>query len=177
MSIFSTMSSTTPLITTIALARQAAIDRFTMPISGIHGLVHWERVRENAAYLCKHSGGDTLVAQLFAYLHDCCRESDGADPFHGSRAAEYVLFLRSRMPQLTDEQFEKLRFACHHHHKGQLSDDPTIGSCWDADRLDLGRVGVYPDPDFLCTETAKQREVIEWAYERSLGKVAAPAEV
>jgi uncharacterized protein len=39
----------------------------------------------------------------------------------------------------------------------------TIQTCWDADRLDLGRVGVTPHPSRLCTEVARRPEILEWA--------------
>lgn len=39
---------------------------------------------------------------------------------------------------------------------------------WDADRLDLGRVGIRPNARYLCTEPAKDPAFITWAYERSL---------
>ena len=46
----------------------------------------------------------------------------------------------------------------------------TIETCWDADRLDLGRVGITPHPSHLCTEAAKRPETIKWADDRaSLG--------
>jgi uncharacterized protein len=38
-------------------------------------------------------------------------------------------------------------------------------ACWDADRLDLGRVGIQPKPELLCTDTA--RELLPWAHERA----------
>lgn len=37
------------------------------------------------------------------------------------------------------------------HDKGETTTDPTIGCCWDADRLDLGRVGKKPDPAYMST--------------------------
>jgi uncharacterized protein len=36
-----------------------------------------------------------------------------------------------------------------HHSEGAVHADPTVQTCWDADRLDLGRVGVMPDAKFL----------------------------
>lgn len=30
--------------------------------------------------------------------------------------------------------------------------DPTIDACFDADRLDLWRVGIKPDPSLMATE-------------------------
>ena len=152
--------------------RQTAIDRFPMSIEGIHGLRHWERVRENGVYLAKHSGGDLLVVELFAYLHDCCRESDGSDPEHGARAAEFAESLRGDRLAIDDDRFELLRYACEHHDKGLLSENPTVGSCWDADRLDLGRVGRRPNRKFLSTKRAHLESVIEWGYRRSRGRKA-----
>ena len=46
--------------------------------------------------------------------------------------------------------------------------DVTIQTCWDADRLDLSRVGIRPDPKKLCTKAAKDPAMISWAYERSI---------
>ena len=50
---------------------------------------------------------------------------------------------------------------------GTKTDDLTIATCWDADRLDLLRVGVMPDPRYLVTEAARNAEVIEWACSRA----------
>jgi uncharacterized protein len=50
--------------------------------------------------------------------------------------------------------------------------DVTIRTCWDADRLDLGRVGITPHPEYLRTEVARRAETIAWADSRaSLGFV------
>jgi uncharacterized protein len=43
----------------------------------------------------------------------------------------------------------------------------TIQTCWDSDRLDLGRVGIMPHPSLLCTEVAKRPETIKWADGRA----------
>lgn len=153
----------------IAAVKDAAVLRFAMPIEGIHGLSHWERVRENGAHLVTHSGGDPLVVELFAYLHDCCRESDGEDCEHGKRAAQFAQSLRSGILKITDDQFELLSFACEHHNRGRVTDDATVGACWDADRLDLGRVGYVPDRKYLSTAQAKRQAVIDWGYQRSCG--------
>ena len=49
----------------------------------------------------------------------------------------------------------------------EVSDDPIIATCWDADRPDIGRVGRKPHPSFLSTDEAKKPSVIEWAWKRS----------
>ena len=42
------------------------------------------------------------------------------------------------------------------HTDAEHSDDVTIGTCWDADRLDLGRVGIIPDEAFMSTDFGKE---------------------
>lgn len=61
-----------------------------------------------------------------------------------------------------------LETACRDHNQGLIVPDVTIRTCWDADRLDLGRVGMRPDPRLLGTEAARDPEMIGWAYGRSL---------
>lgn len=57
-----------------------------------------------------------------------------------------------------------LAFACEEHTNGGISPDPTVGVCWDADRLNLWRVGIRPNPRFRSTEAARSEERIAWAY-------------
>jgi uncharacterized protein len=45
--------------------------------------------------------------------------------------------------------------ACEIHNGAPPQTDPTLAVCLDADRLDLGRVGITPDPEYLSTPTAK----------------------
>ena len=156
----------------IEFVRRKAVQRFEMNIKGTHGLKHWERVRENGIYLCKHSGGDQTVAEIFAYVHDCCREFDFGDPEHGLRASQFVEELGRKTLKLDGDRFGQLKYACEYHEKGLVSEDPTIGSCWDADRLDLGRVGRRPNLRFLSTPRARLESVIDWAYMRSRGHKA-----
>ncbi len=40
------------------------------------------------------------------------------------------------------------------HTFGLCSDDPTVGVCWDADRLHLPRVGTTVDPELISTAAA-----------------------
>ena len=42
---------------------------------------------------------------------------------------------------------EKLVLACQTHTDGTISSEATVGVCFDVDRLDLGRVGIEPDPE------------------------------
>ena len=134
---------------------------------GIHGVSHWRRVRENGLRLAKISGADTAVVEYFAFLHDIKRLNDGRDPRHGQRAADFARTIRTTLIHLDDVQFEQLAYACAEHTRGLTHTDITIGTCWDADRLDLARVDIIPDPKRLCTEAARDAEIRKWAIRRS----------
>ena len=124
---------------------------------GLHGLPHWERVLANGRRLVEGTGADPVVVEYFAALHDSRRLNDGHDPEHGPRAAALVQQLAAAEPELvplSSSQLELLMEACRTHTSGTATDDTTIGTCWDADRLDLLRVGIRPDPRYLVTETA-----------------------
>jgi uncharacterized protein len=110
--------------------------------------------------------GQELV-ELFAYLHDCCREDDRGDPGHGERAAHSAEGLRGTLIHLADEDFVLLYEAIRDHELELTRGDLTVLTCWDADRLDLGRVGCRPNPSRPCTEYARRKTTIEWAYKRS----------
>jgi uncharacterized protein len=145
----------------------AAKQRFVLDLHGIHGVPHWQRVRENGLRIAKHSGADRLIVELFAYLHDCCREDDRSDPGHGERAADFTASLRGTLIHLSEEDFALLHEAIRDHELGLTKGDITVLTCWDADRLDLGRVRRRPNPSYLCTEYARRKDTIEWAYKRS----------
>ena len=146
---------------------QKAIERYPLKIDGIHGMSHWKRVRENGLKLASMTGADRIVIEHFAYLHDCCREDEGLDHGHGARAAEFILSIRGAL-NLTDIQFDLLYEACRDHNNGRIEGDITVMTCWDADRLDLPRVGIRPLRSRLCTTPAKDPEFIEWASLRAV---------
>jgi uncharacterized protein len=49
-----------------------------------------------------------------------------------------------------------LQEACRLHTSAHRTGNPTIDACFDADRLDLGRVGITPDPNKMATEKGKE---------------------
>ncbi len=134
--------------------KQWAVNRWTL--GKLHGVSHWERVERNGLLLATPEC-DITVIRLFAYLHDSCRENDGHDVLHGPRAAEMMVGLRQTLlKDLTDHQFEPLQTACRLHTTTHRTGDPTIDACFDADRLDLGRVNITPDPSKMATEKGKE---------------------
>ena len=141
---------------------------FMLDWHGIHGIRHWSRVYANGMRIAGGTSANIKVIQLFALFHDSCRLSEGSDPDHGPRSAELAGILRGRLFHLNDDDFVLLDNACRYHTARMHDDDPTVAACFDADRLDLGRVGNRPDPDFLCTPQAREQETITWALKRSI---------
>lgn len=145
--------------------------QYALPLNGCHGIAHWARVLENGRRLAEETGANIAVVSLFAVLHDSQRRTEGGDPQHGPRAADYASKLRGELFELPDPEFAWLHRACAGHTHERTHPDVTIQTCWDADRLDLGRVGVMPDPSRLCTEVAKRSEIIKWADGRACFRV------
>ena len=134
--------------------KQWAVSRWTL--GALHGISHWERVELNGLLLATPEC-DVTVIRLFAYLHDSCREDDSYDEEHGPRAAKMLEGLRKTLlKDLSDQQFETLQEACRLHTSTHRTGNPTIDACFDADRLDLGRVGITPDPNKMATAKGKE---------------------
>jgi uncharacterized protein len=147
---------------------KAVLQRYALPWHGPHGVAHWARVLENGLYLAEFTRAKTEVVQLFAVLHDSQRTQEGADPAHGPLAAEFAVTLQGRFFHLPDADLAVLCTACAGHTTERTHPDVTIQTCWDADRLDLGRVRVTPNPKYLCTEAARRPETLQWANARAV---------
>ncbi len=149
---------------------RAVLDGYTLDPWGIHGLAHWARVLENGLRLADATGADPAIVRLFAILHDSRRLSEHRDPDHGRRGAELAARLRASLPllaALSEAEFDTLATACTRHTDTDFHDDPTIRTCWDADRLDLPRVGKTIQPRLLNSGAARESEIITWATRRS----------
>src|SRR3954452_8295041 len=124
--------------------------------SRLHGLDHWWRIWKNAQFLTgQDSSADLEIVAMYALFHDSMRLNDGDDPGHGLRG--YKLWERIYRQIGLDEflsmkQRELLFEACAEHSEGNRSTEPTIAVCWDADRLDLHRKGIWPDPRYMSTQ-------------------------
>jgi len=141
--------------------------RYRLNWSGIHGISHWSRVYENGVKLSDQSGVNSKVVQLFSIFHDSQRRNESIDPNHGKRGSQLALELRDHLP-IDNTELQLLETACSFHTSADNHHNMTVQACFDSDRLDLGRVGKYPDPALLCTPLAKEKETIEWAYHRSV---------
>lgn len=168
------MSGSTTYITPELVA--AVASGYLLDPAGIHGFSHWARVCEFGCRLAVASGTDSQLAELFALVHDCRRLDDGHDAEHGLRAAAELRQWQGGLINLPADDFDRLIYACEHHTEGMVSDDPLIGSCWDADRLDLGRLRYDIDVALLSTAAAKQPDLLTWAKNQSV-KLVTPERV
>lgn len=158
-------SSSRVSIPDVARLVDAVLERSTGKDSFIHGESHWQRVAAAGLTLLPESpGADPALVFLFALFHDSMRLNDNYDPLHGPRGAALARELRGEAFDLEDAEMSLLAFACEEHTNGGIGSDPTVGVCWDADRLNLWRVGIIPDPRFLSTEAARSEERIGWAH-------------
>ena len=156
----------------VSHALEHVIPQFRLNIDhGWHGIAHWSRVWRNARELCEVMGVNATVPCLFSYLHDSQRFDEGSDIEHGPRAVEWLERLYcERKLNIKANDFHLLTEAIAGHSDGGTDAHPIVQICWDSDRLDLGRVGIMPNPDYLCTDHAKKAETIQRAWNRSIGK-------
>ncbi len=142
----------------------AVIERSTGKDSSIHGESHWRRVAAaGLALLPETPAADPALVFLFALFHDSMRLNDDHDPLHGPRGSALARELCGEALDLEEAEMGLLGFACEEHTNGVVDSDPTVGVCWDADRLNLWRVGIRPDPWLLSTEAARGGGRILWA--------------
>lgn len=130
-----------------------------------HGLEHWQRVERNGLILSTEEQDgvgylrediNVRVVRLFAYLHDKCRKDNYMDMEHGPRAAEMLHSIRETiLRDLSDEEFSLLEQACRYHTTMTRTGNLTVDTCFDADRLDLERVGIRPNPDLMATPNGR----------------------
>ena len=134
-----------------------ALRGYHLPRSGIHGPSHWCRVLMNGCEIAALTPAvDPAVVEHFALLHDGRRLNEGTDPEHGERAAAMVgRLFRDRRLALDQNQVDVLMKACARHELGEVSRDPTIGACWDSDRLELSRLSRRPIDHLISTDAGR----------------------
>jgi uncharacterized protein len=136
---------------------------------GDHGIPHWARVLENGRRLAPITGADPHVVSLFAVFHDSRRENEYQDEGHGTRGGALARqFAAEGLIKVTSGQLECLVRACELHTGGRPPADITQLTCWDSDRLDLPRVGIRINPKYLCTDAARDVDVIHLCHRRSV---------
>lgn len=126
--------------------------RWPIDMGKTHGVEHWDRVARFGRMLYQE-GADMDVILAFAYLHDAERMNNAEDIEHGKRASLLIDRIReTELWALNNEQIAKLKRACELHTIEHCTGDLTIDTCFDADRMDLLRVGITPSPERMATK-------------------------
>ena len=159
--------------------RLYSASRWPKDMGSTHGLEHWDRVAEFGRMLYQE-GADMDVILAFAYLHDSERRNNARDIKHGLRASKLIDTIRqTKLRDLSDEQIDKLKRACELHTIAHKTGDITIDICFDADRMDLLRVGIMPAPKRMATKRGAElvsnpdyeefyQEICEKGYQRDV---------
>ena len=142
----------------------AVEERSPLHSSYIHGDQHWRAVAEvGLRLLPENRKADYMVVLLFSLFHDAMRKNENEDPGHGRRGAELAQEFQGRYFLLAPARLGLLIEACAGHTDVRFSDDPTIGVCFDSDRLNLWRVGTTPEAKYLSTDSALDDELQHWS--------------
>lgn len=155
---------------------RAVLVSYRLPLAGVHGPAHWLRVLVNGHALAALTpDADAEVVGLFALLHDSHRVNEHRDPQHGERAADFVRQLASQgLLPIEGPRITVLAAACARHELGEVTNHPTIGCCWDADRLELSRLHRRPKPELPSTKAAMSPALQAAAWVRGAGQVVDP---
>lgn len=131
--------------------REFCVQRWPDSLGVTHGVDHWDRVAIFGRMLFV-DGVDMEVVMAFAYLHDSERINNDIDENHGERASKLIDAIRyTELNELNDEQISILKRACKLHNKELRTGNLTIDVCFDADRMDLIRVGITPSSNRMAT--------------------------
>lgn len=155
----------------------------------LHGPEHWRRVADYGRDLAERMNlpaTDVHNVHIFAWTHDLARVSDRSDPEHGVRGAHLFLDIAAHtFPEASALDRTRIAAAIEHHNTGMTADTAVrtghidipetddnalidfIGCCWDADRLDLLRLGRFPHPERMsthCWEAVLPNARIEHGY-------------
>lgn len=143
-------------------------DQFRLSQGSLHGYQHWKRVERLGKYIGATNGSDIAIVSHFAYLHDAVRHSESEDVLHGLRAGDYVQILASQKHiSLNQSQLNTLVLACKTHNTITATIlNPTLATCFDADRLDLWRMGIQPIESLLFTDKGKAIARDQHLYEQ-----------
>lgn len=141
--------------------RNYCLGRWPAELGRVHGVEHWDRVAIFGQLLYQ-DGADMDVIRSFAYLHDSERQSNAVDVDHGIRASKLIDTIRDTLlGYLSDMQIEKLKQACELHSVAHKTGDITIDICFDADRIDLFRYGVFVMPKAELMATKQGAEFVK----------------
>ena len=136
-------------------------------MEGIHGLSHWARVIENGFLLSEYNKANRKVIIAFAFFHNSKRSNEEHDPEEGEKGARMIRYYEEEI-NLSPEEIDLACEACMDFQHIMFNENKDISTCWDSERLDLMRNGIYPNKDKLNTDYAKNTGIITWAMKRGM---------
>ena len=120
----------------------------------LHGISHLRRVSILSGRLASAVGEDVEAAVVMGFLHDCARTDDKAGDGHAHDSSVLARCLLGRFYPHLDA--DRICHAIARHADGEVTDDGLAACLWDADRLELKRIGREIDLDLLSTEVARR---------------------
>ncbi len=120
----------------------------------LHGVSHLRRVAILSGRLANAVGEDVESAVVMGFLHDCARRNDKNDIEHARDSEVLARGLVERFYPHLD--VDRICEAIAGHADGEVTSDPFTGCLWDADRMELKRIGRTIDLDLLSTKVAKR---------------------
>lgn len=122
--------------------------------TNIHGLHHLCRVAYLAGRFAASMHTCVESAVVGGYLHDCARQDDGDGNAHAHDSANLACQIMKSYYFHLD--IERICSGIYCHADGTTTADPLIGCIWDADRIDLTRLGIEVNEEFLSTDIGKR---------------------
>ena len=142
--------------------------------SSLHGIAHWTRVHRYGLLLADSLGlseAEKLAIALFGWTHDLARTDDGGGNQHSLDGAKYVhVVTKTLFNDFPEDILNIISCAIRYHSDGMNAEEAlhelpianhsnwshesvlnVISCCWDADRLDLLRLGIVPDESKMST--------------------------
>lgn len=149
-----------------------AISYFKLDPHGTHGLSHWRKVLKFGLAISEKTKANQDVIAYFAYFHDIMRQMEYADYDHGRRGVEFIINSpeAKALINLDENEIDNLFYAIECHADGLTEANTTVQTCWDADRLDLFRVGISRHSIIFCTQQARNEKILDWAEKSSLSE-------
>lgn len=120
----------------------------------IHGISHLRRVAVLSGRLALSVGEDVESVVVAGFLHDSARIDEGRGSRHAHDSAKLARILLGRFYPHLDA--DRICDAIDCHADGEVTTDMLAACLWDADRLELKRLGITVNPDLLSTRPAKR---------------------
>lgn len=131
------------------------------------GINHIARVVENGILLSEINRTNLNVIIVFSFFHSIKRKNNEEDVGFNERSANFLKYYEDKI-NLSESEFEIAYIACRDQELEIDPENAIIADCWDAERLDSMRRGIYPNSEKLNSFAAKNTGTITWAMKRGL---------